>query len=152
VNGYLATNGSRSVDWFHKELGKIMLDECGMDRNEVGLQKALSVIPALHEEFKSDLRVLGSNESLNQTLERAGRVDDFFELAQVMCVDALDREESCGGHFREEHQNEEGEARRDDENFAYVAAWVWTGDPGNPGLIKEHLEFENVELTTRSYK
>jgi succinate dehydrogenase / fumarate reductase flavoprotein subunit len=98
------------------------------------------------------MRVLGSNESLNQTLERAGRVDDFFELAQVMCLDALAREESCGGHFREEHQSEEGEARRDDENFAYVAAWVWNGDPSNPDLVKEHLEFENVELTTRSYK
>ncbi|MFZ0012804.1 MAG: fumarate reductase/succinate dehydrogenase flavoprotein subunit [Acidimicrobiia bacterium] len=152
VNGYLAINGSRSVDWFHKELGKIMLDYCGMDRNEPGLQKALSDIPALHDEFKADMRVLGSNESLNQTLERAGRVDDFFELAQVMCLDALAREESCGGHFREEHQSEEGEARRDDENFAYVAAWMWSGDPSNPNLVEEPLEFENVELTTRSYK
>ena len=152
MNAYLATRGSRSVDWFHKELGKIMLDQCGMDRNEIGLQKALSDIPALHEEFMSDMRVLGTNESLNQSLERAGRVDDFFELAQAMCLDALSREESCGGHFREEHQSEDGEARRDDENFAYVAAWVWTGDPANPDLLKEHLEFENVELTTRSYK
>jgi succinate dehydrogenase / fumarate reductase flavoprotein subunit len=152
VNGYLSTKGSRSVDWFHKELGKIMLDQCGMSRSESGLQKALSDIPALHEEFKSDVRVLGSGESLNQSLERAGRVDDFFELAQVMCLDALDRAESCGGHFREDHQTPEGEALRDDENFAHVAAWMWTGDAGAPDLVKEPLVFENVALTTRSYK
>jgi len=152
VDGYLGANGSRSVDWFHKELGKIMLDHCGMARNEAGLQKALSDIPALHEEYKADMRVLGSGESLNQSLERAGRVDDFFELAQVMCLDALAREESCGGHFREEHQTEEGEAMRDDENFAHVAAWAWSGDPSQPDLVKEHLDFENVKLTTRSYK
>jgi succinate dehydrogenase / fumarate reductase flavoprotein subunit len=96
--------------------------------------------------------VLGSNESLNQSLERAGRVDDFFELAQAMCVDALAREESCGGHFREEHQTEEGEALRDDDNFAHVAAWSWTGDAASPELTKEGLDFENVALTTRSYK
>jgi len=123
-----------------------------MTRNESGLQKALSDIPALHEEFKSDARVLGTDESLNQSLERAQRVDDFFELAQAMCVDALDREESCGGHFREEHQSAEGEATRDDENYAYVSAWEWTGDPGEPNLNKEQLDFENVALTTRSYK
>ena len=96
--------------------------------------------------------MLGTGESLNQSLERAQRVDDFFELAQGMCLDAINREESCGGHFREEHQTEEGEALRDDENFAYVAAWEWTGDAGNPNLVKEPLEFENVKLTTRSYK
>jgi succinate dehydrogenase / fumarate reductase flavoprotein subunit len=98
------------------------------------------------------MRVLGSGESVNQSLERAGRVDDFFELAQVMCLDALAREESCGGHFREEHQTEEGEATRDDENFAHVAAWAWSGDAAAPDLVKEPLEFENVALTTRSYK
>ncbi len=152
VNGYLSANGTRSVDWFHKELGKIMLDQCGMSRSEPGLQKALSDIPALHEEFRSDIRVLGSGESLNQSLERAQRVDDFFELAQAMCVDALDREESCGGHFREEHQTDEGEALRDDENHSYVSAWEWTGDAGAPELNKESLEFEYVHLTTRSYK
>ncbi|MFP4554760.1 MAG: fumarate reductase/succinate dehydrogenase flavoprotein subunit [Actinomycetota bacterium] len=152
VDGYLSTNGSRSVDWFHKELGKIMLEHCGMSRSEAGLEKALSDIPALYEEFKSDMRVPGVNESLNQSLERAGRVDDFFELAQAMCVDALHREESCGGHFREDHQTEEGEALRDDENFAHVAAWMWTGNASQPDLVKEELEFENVELTTRSYK
>ena len=152
VEGYLEANGSRSVDWFHKELGKIMLDQCGMSRSEAGLQKALSDIPALHEEFKADMRVPGTNESLNQSLERAGRVDDFFELAQAMCLDALAREESCGGHFREEHQTEEGEALRDDDDFAHVSAWMWSGDAGSPNLVKEELEFENVALTTRSYK
>ncbi len=152
VDEYLGAGGSRSVDWFHKELGKIMLEQCGMSRSESGLQKALSDIPALHEEFKADMRVLGTNESLNQTLERAGRVDDFFELAQVMCLDALARNESCGGHFREESQTEEGEALRDDENYAHVAAWFWNGDPGGPDLVKEELEFESVALTTRSYK
>jgi succinate dehydrogenase / fumarate reductase flavoprotein subunit len=152
VNGYLSTNGTRSVDWFHKELGKIMLEHCGMSRSAAGLEKALSEIPALYEEYKTDMRVPGVNESLNQSLERAGRVDDFFELAQGMCVDALAREESCGGHFREEHQTEEGEALRDDENFTHVAAWFWTGDAGKPELEKEELEFENVKVTTRSYK
>jgi succinate dehydrogenase / fumarate reductase flavoprotein subunit len=152
VDGFLTTNGSRSVDWFHKELGKIMFDQCGMSRSEAGLEKALSDIPALYEEFKTDVRVLGSNESLNQSLERAGRVDDFFQLAQAMCVDALARKESCGGHFREEYQTEDGEALRDDENFAHVAAWFWSGDPGQPDLEKEELSFEDVKLTTRSYK
>ena len=133
-------------------MGKIMLEACGMSRTEAGLQKALSDIPALHEEYKKDVRVLGSADTLNQALEMAGRVDDFFELAQVMCLDALDREESCGGHFREEHQTDEGEALRDDERFANVSVWDWTGDPGAPDLIREDLEFENVALTTRSYK
>ena len=112
----------------------------------------LSDIPALYQDFTKDLRVLGSGESLNQSLERAGRVDDFFQLAQVMCQDALWREESCGGHFREEHQTEEGEALRDDENFAKVAAWMWSGDSASPELVTEPLEFESVKLTARSYK
>ncbi len=152
VDGYLSANGTRSVDWFHKELGRIMLDHCGMARNESGLQKALSDIPALYEEYTSDVRVLGSGDSLNQSLERAGRVEDFFELAQAMCLDALDREESCGGHFRDEYQSADGEAQRDDENFTHVSAWEWTGDASNPELTIEPLEFENVALTTRSYK
>ena len=152
ISRYLSAKGTRTVDWFHRELGKIMLEHCGMARNEVGLTKALSEIPALYEEFRSDVRVLGENESFNQSLERAGRVEDFFELAQAMCIDARHREESCGGHFREEHQTEEGEALRRDDEFAYVAAWNWTGDPGSPELLKEPLEFENVKLTTRSYK
>ena len=152
VDSYLAAGGSRSVDWFHKELGKIMLDQCGMSRSEAGLEKALTDIPALHEEFKAGMRVLGSAESLNQGLERAGRVDDFFELAQAMCLDALNREESCGGHFREEFQTAEGEAIRDDGQFTNVSAWEWTGDPSRPELTSEPLTFDNVELTTRSYK
>jgi succinate dehydrogenase / fumarate reductase flavoprotein subunit len=152
VDGYLSIKGTRTVDWFHRELGKIMLEQCGMSRSEAGLDKALTEIPALYEEFRNDLRILGGSESLNQSLERAGRVDDFFQLAQVMCIDAKDREESCGGHFREEYQTPEGEALRRDDEFAYVSAWMWTGDPGSPELVKEPLEFENVKLTTRSYK
>jgi succinate dehydrogenase / fumarate reductase flavoprotein subunit len=152
VSRFLSTNGTRSVDWFHRQLGKIMLDECGMSRSESSLQKALSDIPVLHEEFRNDVRVLGSSESLNQSLERAGRVDDFFELAQVMCLDALRREESCGGHFREEHQTEDGEALRDDVRFAHVAAWEWTGDAAKPEANVEELHFENLKLSTRSYK
>src|SRR5690606_10632747 len=152
ISRYLSAGGTRSVDWFQRELGKIVWDYCGMSRNEAGLKKALSEIPALHEEYKADVRVLGENESLNQSLERAGRVDDFFELAQVMCIDALHREESCGGHFREEYQTEEGEALRRADELACEAAWRWTGHPRSPELIKEELEFENVQLTTRSYK
>ena len=149
---YLSTKGTRSVDWFHKELGKIMLEYCGMTRSQTGLEKALSEIPALHEEYRTDVKVLGSGNTLNQSLERAARVDDFFELAQLMCVDALNREESCGGHFREEHQTGEGEALRDDENFSNVSAWEWTGDPSRPELNVEDLDFEFVTPTTRSYK
>jgi succinate dehydrogenase / fumarate reductase flavoprotein subunit len=152
VDRYLSTSGTQSVDWFHRQLGKIMFDQCGMSRSESGLQKALSDIPILHEEFRNEVRVLGSAQSLNQSLERAGRVDDFFELAQVMCLDALRREESCGGHFREEYQTGDGEALRDDERFAHVAAWEWTGDPAHPEANIEELEFDNVKLSARSYK
>jgi succinate dehydrogenase / fumarate reductase flavoprotein subunit len=151
-DGYLAIQGSRSPDWFHMQLGKIMWDYCGMERTKEGLEKALAEIPALHAEFKKDLRVLGNGTSLNQTLEKAGRIDDFFELAQLLCLDALNREESCGGHFRGEHQTSEGEAERDDAHFAHVSAWEWTGDPANATLHKEPLEFENVHLAVRSYK
>ncbi|MET0697781.1 MAG: fumarate reductase/succinate dehydrogenase flavoprotein subunit [Acidimicrobiia bacterium] len=152
VDRFMSTRGSRTVDWFHKELGKIMLEYCGMSRSEPGLNKALSEIPALYEEFKTDVRILGTAGGLNQTLERAGRVEDFFELAQAMCLDALHREESCGGHFREESQTEEGEALRWDDDFAHVAVWEWTGDPAKPELNKEPLTFEAVNLSTRSYK
>jgi succinate dehydrogenase / fumarate reductase flavoprotein subunit len=152
VQRLLSTRGTRTVDWFHKELGRIMLEYCGMSRSAQGLQKALSEIPALYEEFVSDVKILGSAGSLNQSLERAGRVEDFFELAQAMCLDALHREESCGGHFREEHQSEEGEALRRDDEFAHAAVWEWTGDPAKPELNIEPLAFENVSLTTRSYK
>jgi succinate dehydrogenase / fumarate reductase, flavoprotein subunit len=150
--GYLAIKGTRSPDWFHRELGKIIWDYCGMERTEQGLEKALSELPALYEEFQKDLRVTGSGDGVNQTLEKAGRVDDFFQLGMLMCRDALERRESCGGHFRAEYQDEEGEAKRDDENFAHVAAWEWTGDPMNATRNVEQLEFETVHLATRSYK
>ena len=147
---WLATKGTRSVDFFHRELGKIVWDYVGMSRTKTGLEKALSEIPALHEEYLSDVRVLGSDDTLNQSLEKAGRVEDFFQLAQLMAQDALEREESCGGHFREEHQTEDGEARRDDEQFAHVAAWEWTD--GESVRHEENLEFEEVEMAVRSYK
>jgi succinate dehydrogenase / fumarate reductase flavoprotein subunit len=148
----LATKGSRTVDWFHRELGKIMLEECGMARTAEGLRRALSDIPALREEFHRDVLVPGEGESLNQSLERAGRVVDFFELAELMCRDALFREESCGAHFRVEHQAADGEAQRDDENFGLVAAWGFRGEGAEPELVAEPLEFEYVKPTTRSYK
>ncbi len=149
---YLDIGGTRSPDYFHRELGKIIWDYCGMERTEQGLEKALSEIPALHDEFKKDLRVTGDGESTNQTLEKAGRVDDFFELGVLMCRDALERKESCGGHFRAEYQDEEGEAKRDDENFAHVAAWEFSGDPAAPIRHQEELEYEVVNFQTRSYK
>ena len=151
VDQFLANRGTRSVDHYHRELGHLMWTYCGMSRDRAGLEKAISEIPALYEEFRSDARVLGVNEQLNQSLEKAGRVDDFFQLGLLMCQDALHREESCGGHFREEHQYPDGEAKRDDENFAYVAAWKWTGN-GEPELIKEPLIFDEAHPTTRSYK
>jgi succinate dehydrogenase / fumarate reductase flavoprotein subunit len=148
----LAVNGTRSVDYYHRALGKVLWDNCGMSRTEQSLTKALSEIPAIRQEFHENVRVLGENESRNQSLEKAGRVADFLEFAELMCHDALHREESCGGHFREEHQTEEGEARRDDENFAFVSAWEFTGAGNPPVLHKEELTFENVEPSTRSYK
>jgi succinate dehydrogenase / fumarate reductase flavoprotein subunit len=150
--GYLDVKGTRSPDWFHRELGKIIWDYCGMERTEQGLEKALSELPALYDEFRKDLRVTGDATSINQTLEKAGRVDDFFQLGMLMCRDALERRESCGGHFRAEYQDDEGEAKRDDENFAHVAAWEWTGDPMQSIRNVEPLEFETVHLATRSYK
>ncbi|HEX5366867.1 MAG TPA: fumarate reductase/succinate dehydrogenase flavoprotein subunit [Acidimicrobiales bacterium] len=147
----LSIQGTRSSDHFHRELGKIMWEHCGMSRNRAGLEKALSEIPALREEFWKDVRVLGG-PALNQSLEKATRVADFFELAELMVRDALHREESCGGHFREESQTEDGEALRDDDRFAYVAAWEWTGKGSEPVLHQEPLQFEYVKLTQRSYK
>jgi succinate dehydrogenase / fumarate reductase flavoprotein subunit len=152
VGRLLAVNGRYSVDHFHRELGKIMWDNCGMARSEESLKKALAEIPLLREEFHRDVRVLGDDRSLNQSLEKAGRVSDFLELAELLCTDALHREESCGGHFRVEHQTEDGEALRDDEHFAYVAAWEFTGVGSPPELHKEPLEFEYVHLAQRSYK
>jgi succinate dehydrogenase / fumarate reductase flavoprotein subunit len=150
--GYVDIKGSRSPDYFHREVGRIIWDYCGMERTEQGLEKALSELPALYDEFKKDLRVTGSGESLNQTLEKAGRVDDFFQLGMLMCRDALERQESCGGHFRSEYQTDEGEALRDDDKFCHVAAWEWSGDPMTAKRNVEELEFENVHLATRSYK
>ena len=122
-----------------------------MSRNKVGLEQALREIPKLRDQFWREVKITGSGAELNQTLERAGRVADFFELGELMCLDALKREESCGGHFREEHE-ENGEALRDDEHFSYVAAWEWTGNPGEPRLSQEPLTFEYVKPTKRSYK
>ena len=148
----LEAEGNRTVDWFHRELGKIVWEHCGMARSGDGLRKALSEIPALREEFYTDVKVLGGADTLNQSLEKAGRVADFFELAELMCRDALDREESCGGHFRLEHQTPEGEALRNDDDYAYVSAWGWEGPGAEPTLTKEPLAFESVALKTRSYK
>jgi len=149
---FLSIKGSRTVDSFHKELGKILWEYVGMARNAAGLKRAREEVIKLREEFWRDVKVLGDGESFNQSLERAGRVADFFELAELLCQDALDREESCGGHFREEHQTPEGEARRDDEHFAYVAAWEFNGAGKESTLHKEDLVFENIQLAQRSYK
>jgi succinate dehydrogenase / fumarate reductase flavoprotein subunit len=147
----LGVHGSRPVDAFHRELGKVMWDGCGMARSAGGLRGALERIPALREEFWRTVRVGGAGEEFNQALERAGRVADYLEFAELMCVDALHREESCGGHFRVEHQTAEGEAQRDDENFTYAAAWEYAGDDRAPVLHREPLVFETVQLATRSY-
>ena len=154
VDQLMSVNGTSSVDHYHRELGKIVWDYCGMSRNAAGLQKALTEIPALREQFWADVRVPGRADGVNQSLENALRVADFMELAELKVRDALHREESCGGHFREESQTEEGEAKRDDENFSYVAAWEWGGEDiqRDAVLNKEPLEFERVELTQRSYK
>jgi succinate dehydrogenase / fumarate reductase flavoprotein subunit len=148
----LAVNGSRTVDSFHIELGKIVWEACGMSRSEEGLKAALERIPELRDEFWSDVRVPGSGDTLNQSLEKAGRVADFMEFAEVMCYDALARDESAGAHYRVEHTTDEGEAKRDDENFAHSAVWEFNGVGEAPTLHKEPLEFEYVELSQRSYK
>jgi len=151
VKRLLSIQGKRTVDDFHKALGKIMWEKCGMARNEAGLKQALEEIPALREEFWQDVRVLGEGASLNQSLEKAGRVADFLEFGELMCRDALERRESCGGHFREEWQDE-GEAKRDDEHFAHAAVWEHTGDVKDAVRHQEELQFENVQLAVRSYK
>ncbi|MDP4656391.1 MAG: fumarate reductase/succinate dehydrogenase flavoprotein subunit [Algoriphagus sp.] len=152
IERLLKINGSKPVDYFHKRLGKIMWDKCGMARTEIGLKEAKADIQALKKEFWSNVKVMGTNEELNQTLEKANRVADFLELGELMVDDALNRNESCGGHFREEYQTPDGEALRDDENFAYVAAWKYLGEGQDEELVKEELVFENVKLTQRSYK
>ncbi|MEU7999063.1 fumarate reductase/succinate dehydrogenase flavoprotein subunit [Micromonospora sp. NPDC049060] len=152
IQRLLAVDGDRTVDSFHRELGQIMWEHCGMERSEAGLRKAIDEIRALREQFWQRVRVPGTGEGLNQSLEKAGRVADFFELAELMCIDALHREESCGGHFRAEHQTPDGEAERDDDRFAYVAAWEFTAT-GEPSVLhKEDLNFEYVHPTQRSYK
>ncbi len=146
------TGGTHGVEHYHRELGKIVWEHCGMARNEAGLKTALSEIPALREEFRKNVKVLGSPDGVNTMLEKVNRVDDFMEFAELKVRDALHRRESCGGHFREESQTPEGEALRDDENFAYVGAWEWNGPDAEPTMHKEELNFETVALTQRSYK
>jgi succinate dehydrogenase / fumarate reductase, flavoprotein subunit len=149
---WISVGGTKSPEYYHRELGKLVWDYCGMARDRNGLEKALSEIPALREEFEKNVRVLGDPDGVNQSLEKVGRVADFFELGELMCRDALMREESCGGHFRVEHQTEDGEAQRDDENFSFVGAWEWEGKGSTPTLHKEPLVFENVKPVVRSYK
>jgi succinate dehydrogenase / fumarate reductase flavoprotein subunit len=148
----LGVRGERSVDSFHRELGLLCWNLCGMERSAAGLNEALARIPELRDRFWRELRVTGRGEELNQQLEKAGRVADYFELADLMCRDALHRTESCGGHFRVESQTEKGEARRDDERFSYVAAWEWKGEAAEPALHKEPLVFERVRPSQRSYE
>ena len=150
IRALLSVNGKRSATSFHRELGLLMWEKCGMARNEADLKSALEMIPALREEFWENVKVTGSGNDLNSELERAGRVADFLEFGELLVTDAITREESCGGHFREEYQTEEGEAMRDDENFSFVGAWEYTGE--TPILHKENLEFEEVHLAVRSYK
>ncbi|TNC36507.1 fumarate reductase/succinate dehydrogenase flavoprotein subunit [Mumia zhuanghuii] len=152
IEKLLSINGTRTVDSFHRELGTIMWEYCGMARTEGGLLKAIELIRELRTEFWRNVKVTGVNEDLNQTLERAGRVADFIDLGELMCIDALHRRESCGGHFRVESQTEDGEALRQDDDFAYVAAWEFGGDGGKPVLHKEALIYQNVEMKQRSYK
>jgi succinate dehydrogenase / fumarate reductase flavoprotein subunit len=148
----LAIKGSQTVDSFHRKLGRIVWEYCGMSRNAQGLQCALGQIRELREQYWTDVTVTGSAEDLNQSLEKAGRVADFFELAELMCLDALERNESCGGHFREEYQTADGEAQRNDQEFSYVAAWEYQGAGSPPLLHKEPLHFEYVQPSARSYK
>jgi succinate dehydrogenase / fumarate reductase flavoprotein subunit len=152
IRHFLTVNGTRSVDSYHRELGNIMWEYCGMERSETGLKKAIDLIRGLRDDFYRNVKVLGSSESLNQSLEKAGRVADFFELGELMCIDALNRRESCGGHFRAESQTEDGEALRHDEEFAYVSAWEWTGLDERPVLHKEDLVYTAIEMKQRSYK
>jgi succinate dehydrogenase / fumarate reductase flavoprotein subunit len=152
INRLLSIKGKRTVTSFYRELGRIMWEHCGMGRNATALRAGIEKIPALREEFWRNLTVPGSGEELNQSLEMAGRVADFIELGELMMRDALERDESCGGHFREEHQTPDGEAVRDDERFAHVAVWEHTGEGTAPVRHQEPLTFESIQLATRSYK
>jgi succinate dehydrogenase / fumarate reductase flavoprotein subunit len=151
INHFVNNKGTKSVDYFHKALGKIMWDKCGMARNEQGLKQAIQEIRALREEFWKDVKVPGDANSLNPELDKAGRVADFLELGELMCIDALDRAESCGGHFREEHQTEDGEALRHDDKYMYAACWESKGT-GEWSLHKEDLNYEVIKPSQRNYK
>ena len=151
IDHLLNNKGNQSVESFHRRLGKIMWEYCGMARNAEGLTKAIGLIRELRAEYYKDVFVPGSQNEYNPELEKALRVADFMELGELMCIDALNRNESCGGHFREEYQDATGEALRQDDEYAYVAAWEFSGDPSAPILNKEELKFENIKLTTRSY-
>jgi succinate dehydrogenase / fumarate reductase flavoprotein subunit len=152
IESLMNVQGDKPVDYFHRKLGLIMWNKCGMSRNEKELKEAIEEIAQLREEFYSNVRIPGKAEGRNSELEKAGRVADFLELGELFAKDALDRNESCGGHFREEYQTPEGEALRDDENYKYVSAWEYKGKPKDAVLHKEELNFENIELKTRSYK
>ena len=152
IDFFVNNKGSHSVDYYHKKLGKIMWDKCGMARNAKDLNDAIHEIAELREDFWKNVSVPGSADELNPELEKAGRVADFLELGELFARDALERNESCGGHFREEYQTPEGEALRDDKNFAFVSAWEYTGEPSEAKLHQEILEFKDIELKTRSYK
>jgi succinate dehydrogenase / fumarate reductase flavoprotein subunit len=152
INHFMQNKGGQTTEHYHRELGKIMWGKCGMGRNAEGLAEALVEIPKLREEFYANVRIPGDAADLNSELEKVMRVADYFELGELMCYDALQRNESCGGHFREEYQTEEGEALRDDENFTYVAAWQYAGEGNRQILNKEPLGFEYVKLSQRSYK
>jgi succinate dehydrogenase / fumarate reductase flavoprotein subunit len=152
IDKLLSINGTKTPSEFHRELGKIMWENVGMARSDASLNEALKLIPALREEFWKNVKVVGTNEQFNQELENAGRLADFFEFAEILTKDALNREESCGGHFRTEHQTDDGEATRNDEDFCYVAAWEFKGVGVEPELHKEPLKFDNVKLAVRSYK
>ena len=152
IDRLMSIKGKKNAASFHKRLGKIMWDHCGMSRNEAGLKEALKLIADLKEEFWKGLNIPGTRNELNQELEKAGRVADLFELAELLVIDALNRKESCGAHFREEFQTPDGEALRNDEDFTYVAAWEFAGEGKSPVLHKEELKFEEVEMKVRSYK
>ena len=147
----MSIKGTQTVESFHKRLGKIIWDKCGMARNEEGLKQAIAQVQALKKEFWSDVRIPGGIEEMNPELDKANRVADFIELGELMCIDALNRNESCGGHFREEYQTPDGEALRDDENYMYVAAWEYAGE-SNWNLHKESLNYEVIKPTQRNYK
>ena len=152
IDSLINNKGSKTVDYFHKKLGKIIWNKCGMSRNEKGLKEAINEIKSLRKDFYKNVLVPGTANSFNESLAKATRVSDFLELGELFAKDALERSESCGGHFREESQSKEGEALRDDKNFTFVSAWEYNGEPSNALLHKEDLRYENIELKTRSYK